>query len=54
MPVGDSKALADAIMKITADAVTYEGFSERALHRYEEMFTTDAMVSEILKIYNRK
>ena len=54
VPVGDSKALADAIMKITADAVTYEGFSERALHRYEEMFTTEAMVDKMMKIYNLK
>lgn len=54
VPVGDSGALADAIMKITGDAVTYEGFSARALHRYEEMFTTDAMVNKMLKIYNLK
>lgn len=54
VPVRDSKALADAILKITADAATYESFSKRALHRYEEMFTTDVMVEKILKIYNLK
>ena len=54
VPVGDPKALADAILKITADSETYQGFSERALRRYEEMFTTEAMVDKMMKIYNLK
>lgn len=54
VPVGDSKALADAILKITADSVTYEEFSKRALRRYEDMFTTDAMINKILKIYKNE
>lgn len=54
VPVGDPEALADAVLRITADGKTYRGFSERALRRYEESFTTDAMVEKIMKIYNLK
>lgn len=48
----DAKALADAIMRITADDAEYAGFSNRARERYSEMFTYDVMIDSCIKLYD--
>jgi len=51
VPVEDAEALADAIVKITSDAKVYAGFAERALKRYETMFTYPEMIKGCIEIY---
>jgi len=54
VPTCDSKALADAIVALTADEEVYRQYSSRSKARYERLFTFDLMIDNILKIYNRK
>ena len=50
VPPRDSKALAEAILKLTADPQTLQEFGARARKRYETLFTIDAMVDKYLEM----
>ena len=50
---GDAKALADAILQITADADTYGNYCENARKRYVTLFTKEAMISKCIEIYDK-
>ena len=49
----DAKAIADAIMQITADDKTYDTYCDNARKRYTAMFTKEAMIEKCIEIYNR-
>jgi rhamnosyl/mannosyltransferase len=51
VPVGDSKALADALMTIIDDQTLAERFSAAGRRRYLEHFTASAMVDSTLRLY---
>lgn len=46
------KALADAIVEITADEERYARFSHGAKERFNKMFTKDKMIESCLELYN--
>lgn len=50
-PLRDSKAMADAIVKIASDAALYRTLSEGASRIFAETFTAAAMTKQIEKIY---
>lgn len=47
----DSKALAEAIMKITDNREVYQKYSRNAADRYKNLFTKETMVSRCIEIY---
>lgn len=51
VPVGDSQAMAQAIMSITADPETHEAFRRRARRRWESVFTAERMIDNCLDLY---
>lgn len=51
VPPGDAKALAGAILALTADPATQKAFSERARERFETLFTMDSMLDGVSRIY---
>jgi len=51
VPIKDSKALAEAILKITNDRDLYRRFSENARKRYQNLFTSEKMVKKIIYHY---
>lgn len=50
VPPCDAKALAEAIVAITAEEETRAGFAARARQRFESLYTLDAMVEGYLKL----
>lgn len=48
---GDGRAIAEAVMTITGDRDTYEGFSQRARTRYEKLFTYERMIDKCIALY---
>ena len=54
VPPQDGRAIAEAIMAITADEQTYRGFCERARNRYQELFTYDTMINKCISLYETK
>jgi rhamnosyl/mannosyltransferase len=51
VPVGDSQALADALMTIIDDENLAERFAAAGRRRYLEHFTASAMVDSTLRLY---
>lgn len=51
VPIKDSEAIAKAIVEITKDPEIYAGYCARSYQRYEEMFTKDIMIDNLLKKY---
>lgn len=51
VPVGDPRAIADAVLGITSSDEVYEGYSRRARKRYEELFTRERMIEKLVEIY---
>lgn len=49
----DGKALADAILQVTADAETYARFCRGAHERFQEHFTIGGMIDHCLELYAR-
>lgn len=49
----DASKLAEAIKEITSGENTYAGYSERALKRYEELFTFDRMIDNCINKYEK-
>ena len=49
----DAKALANAIMQITADSNSYSNYCDNARKRYKAMFTKEAMIRQCVEIYNK-
>lgn len=49
----NAEELAEAIVAITQDAETYGKFCLGAKRRWEECFTKDKMISDVMKIYNK-
>ena len=49
----DAKALADAIMQITADPLTYSTYCSNARSRYKALFTKEAMIEKCMEIYDK-
>lgn len=49
----DARGLADAIMAIADDDQTYRKFSAGAEKRYQDMFSKDKMINNVLTIYNK-
>lgn len=49
----DARGLADAIMAIADDDQTYRKFSAGAEQRYQDMFSKDKMINNVLTIYNK-
>ena len=45
------KAIADAILLLTKDEMTYKSFSKNAKERFEKLFTLDKMIDNILNVY---
>lgn len=50
----DSRQLADAIVRITADESTYQHFRNGAMRRYLKVFTDEKMIDDCIAIYNSK
>ena len=53
VPVMDSHALAEAILKIGSDDALREEYSKNARKRFTELFEKSVMVNSVLNIYNR-
>lgn len=51
VPVCDAEAIAEAAMKICGSRKDMERFGKGARKRYEEMFTIDGMIDNIMEIY---
>lgn len=51
VPPRDAQALGRAILAITSDADTYCHFAAQAHKRYEEMFTKERMIDNLLELY---
>ena len=49
----NAKALAEAIMQITADPATYQEYCNNARKRYNALFTKEKMIDNCLKIYDK-
>ena len=50
----NSKALADAILKICGNEEQYQVFSTGAQHRFEDLFQYDKMIKKIISIYENE
>ena len=50
----DSKALADAILKICENEEQYQAFSTGARHRFEDLFQYDKMIKKIISVYENE
>ncbi len=48
---GNAKEIAEAITAIAGNQEVYEEYSQRALQRYNEVFTKDEMINSILDLY---
>lgn len=53
VPVRDARAIAGAIMTITADEDTRKKYSAGALRRFHNMFLKETMITHITDIYNQ-
>lgn len=51
VPPCNAKALADAILEVTADPGEYKSYCDRALERYNELFTYQVMLDSCIKLY---
>lgn len=52
VPIRDSKALADAIKRIGGNSQLHEEYSSNALKRYNDKFTQDKMITELINYYS--
>ena len=52
VPPKDGKALADAILALTAGNEVYEKYSKQAYERYNEFFTYNVMIERCMELYN--
>jgi glycosyltransferase involved in cell wall biosynthesis len=51
VPVGDSKALAEALVALLSDAATGEAMGREGRRRFETCFTAERMAEETLRVY---
>lgn len=51
---GDGRAIAEAIMTITDNQETYDGFSARAKTRYEKLFRYETMIDKCIALYENQ
>ena len=49
----DAKALAEAVLQITADSQTYGKYCSNARERYKALFTKEKMIEKCIEIYNK-
>ena len=49
----NAKALAEAVLQITANPEAYDTYCDNARKRYEALFTKEAMIDNCLEIYNK-
>jgi len=52
-PVGDSAAMADAIVKLAGDPALQAEFSKNAVAAYETQFTLERMDAAYMKLYSK-
>lgn len=53
VPICNSHALADAIIKVISNPSLYKKLSSGAYERYTSLFTQDLMIEKCIKIYNK-